>query len=113
MYLIRACALNLTGSVCLLSRHHAVLERFVAMFPHNISFLDEINHPVAKLDAQFKIGLCVLAENYGHPNKLNMLLQERQKMLCNLYKALSGLTGTLYQFEMSRGEWNYSVFSGA
>ena len=65
------------NSVRWLSRG-AVLERFVALLPHIISFLEEIGRPVVKLDTQFQIRLCVLAEIFGHLNKLNMLLQGRQ-----------------------------------
>ena len=83
--LIRDRALNLTGNVLLYNSvrwfsHGAVLERLVAMSPHIISFLEEICHPVAKLDTQFTIGPCVLADIYGHLNKLSMLIQGRQKM---------------------------------
>ena len=51
--------------------HGAVLEKFVALFLHIVSFLEEI----AKLNTQFKIRLCVLADIFGHLNRLNMLLQ--------------------------------------
>ena len=78
--LIRDRALNLTGNVLLYNsvrcfNHGAVLEILVAMSPHIIRFLS-----VAKLDTQFTIGLCVLADIYGHLNKLSMLIQGRQKM---------------------------------
>ena len=47
------------NSVRWLSRG-AVLWRFVALLPHIISFLEEIGRPVAKLDTQFQIRLCLL-----------------------------------------------------
>ena len=58
----------------------SVLERFVALLPHIISSLEEIGRPVAKLDTQFQIRLCVLADIFGNLNKLNMLLQGWQKL---------------------------------
>ena len=53
----------------------AVLERCVALLPRIVSFLEEIGRSVAKLDTQFQIRLCILADIFGHLNKLNMLLQ--------------------------------------
>ena len=52
------------NSVRWLSRG-AVLGRFVALLPRIISFLEEIGRPVTKLDTQFQIRLCVLADIFG------------------------------------------------
>ena len=73
--------------------HGAVLKRFVALLPHIISFLEEIGRPVTKLDTQFQIRLCFLADIFRHLNKLNMLLQGRQNLLCILYEAVNGFDG--------------------
>ena len=82
------------NSVRWLSRG-AVLERFVALLPHIISFLEEIGRPVAKLDSQSQIRLCILTYIFGHLNNQNILLQGRQKLLCNLYEAVKRFDGKL------------------
>ena len=72
------------NSVRWLSRG-AVLEICSALLPHIVSFLKEIDHPVAHLeDDRFRVRLCVLTDIFGHLNKLNLLLQGRHKLLCNL-----------------------------
>ena len=75
------------NSVRWLSRG-AFLEIFAALLPHIVSFLKEIDHPVAHLqDDNFRVRLCVLTDLFGHLNKLNLLLQGRHKLLCDLYEA--------------------------
>ena len=45
----------------------AFLERFAALLPHIVSFLKEIDHPVAHLvDDKFRVRLCVLTYIFGH-----------------------------------------------
>ena len=91
--------------------HGAVLERFVTLFPHTTCFLEEIYHPVAKLDTRLKIRLSVLADIFRHLNKLNLLLQGQQKLLCNLYEAVDeeafsvnghAESGNVLQFPLTR-----------
>ena len=62
------------------------------------SFLEGIRRPIAKLDTQFQIRLCVLADIFGNLNKLNVLLQGRKKLLYNLYEAVNGFDGNLSLF---------------
>ena len=51
------------------------LERFAALLPHIVSFLKEIDHPVAHLeDDKFRVRLCILTDIFGHLDKLNLLL---------------------------------------
>ena len=51
----------------------------------------EICRPVARLENdKFRMRLCVLTDIFGHLNKLNLLLQGRAKLLCNLYEAVKG-----------------------
>ena len=83
------------------------MERFVALLPHIISFLEEIDRPVAKLDTQFQIRLCVLADIFGHLDKLNMLLQ---KLLCNMYEAVKGFDGKLSLFKVHAESGNVLHF---
>ena len=65
----------------------AFLETFAALLPHIVSFLKEIDHPVAHLeDDKFRVRLCVLTDICVHLNKLNLLLQGRHELLCNLYE---------------------------
>ena len=97
------------NSVRWLSRE-AVLERFVALLPRIISFLEEIGRPVAKLDTQCQIRLCVLADIFGHLNKLNVLLQRRQKLLCNLYEAVKGFDGNLSLLKVHAKSGNFLHF---
>ena len=67
-------------------RRGAFLERFAALLPHIVRFLKEIDHPVAHLeDNKFRARLFILTDIFGHLNKLNLLLQARHKLLCNLY----------------------------
>ena len=88
----------------------AVLERFVALLPRIISFLEEIYCSVANLDTQFQIRLCVLADIFGHLHQLNMLLQRRQKLLCNLYEAVKGFDGKLSLFKVFADRGNFLHF---
>ena len=88
----------------------AVLGIFIALLHHIISFLEEIGRPVVKLDTQFQIRLCVLADIFGHMNKLNMLLQGRQKLLCNLYEAVTGFDGKLSLFKVLAESGNFLHF---
>ena len=79
----------------------SVLERFFALLLHIICFLEEIGLPVAKLDTQFQIRLCVLADICGHLSKVDMLLQGRQKLLSYLYEVVEGITGKFSLFQNS------------
>ena len=88
----------------------AVLEIFIALLPHIISFLEEICRPVAKLDTQFQIRLCVLADIFRHLNMLNMLLQGRQRQLCNLYEAVKRFNGKLSFFKVHAERGNFLHF---
>ena len=85
----------------------SVLERYVALLPHIINFLEEIGRPVAKLETQFQIRFCVLADIFGH---LNILLQGSQKQLCNLYEAVKGFDGKLSFFKVHAESGNFLHF---
>ena len=91
------------NSVRWLSRG-AFLERFAALPPNIVSFLKEIDHPVAHLeDDKFRVRLCVLTDIFGHLNKLNLLLQGRHKLLCNLYEAVKGFEDKVTLFKVHAG----------
>ena len=95
--------------------HDAVLERFVALFPHIVSFLEEIYHPVAKLDTQLKMWLCDLADIIRYSDTWTSwtcyFRNNRSSCeVCNLYKAVSSFTGK-FSVQSSRGEWKCSPFS--
>ena len=85
----------------------SVLERCVALLPHIINFLEEIGRPVAKLETQFQIRFCVLADIFGH---VNILLQGPQKQLCNLYEAVNGFDGKLSFFKVHAESGNFLHF---
>ena len=57
-----------------------------------------------------KIRLCALTDIFGHLNKLNLLLQGRQKLLCNLYEELSVFTGMLSLFKVHAESGNFLHF---
>ena len=98
------------NSVRWLSRG-AFLERFAALLPHIVSFLKEIGHPVAHLvDAKFRVRLCVLTDIFGHLNKLNLLLQGRHKLLCNLYEAVKGFEDKVTLFKVHAEGGNFLHF---
>ena len=90
----------------------ACLERFVALFPHIVSFLVEIGRPVAHLENdKFRVRLCVLTDIFGHLNKLNLLLQGRAKLLCNLYEAVKGFEGKVALFKLHAKDGNFLHFN--
>ena len=89
----------------------AFLERFAALLPNIVSFLKEIDHPVAHLeDDKFRVRLCVLTDIFGHLNKLNLLLQGRYKMLCNSYEAVNGFEDRVTLFKCHAEGGNFLHF---
>ena len=98
------------NSVRWLSRG-AFLERFAALLPHIVSFLKEFDHPVAHLeDDKFRVRLCDLTDIFGHLNKLNLLLQGRHKLLCNLYEAVKGFEDKVTLFKVHAEGGNFLHF---
>ena len=86
----------------------AILERFTTLYKHIVSFLEEIGQPFAHLeDKNFQIRLCVLTDVFSHINKLNLQLQGRQKLLCNLCEAVNGFRNKLLLFQLhaKKGIW--------
>ena len=89
----------------------AFLERFAALLPHIVSFLKEIDHSAAHLeDEKFRVRLCVLTDIFGHLNKLNLLLQGRHKLLCNLYEAAKGFDDMVTLFKVHAEGGNFLHF---
>ena len=81
---------------------------------HVMSFLKEIDHSVAHLeDDKFRVRLCVLPDIFGHLNKLNLLLQGRHKLLCNLYEAVKSFEDkvTLFKVHAEGGNFLYFKFT--
>ena len=98
------------NSVRWLSRG-AFLEIFAALLPHLVTFLKEIDHPVAHLkDDKFRVRLCVLTDTFGYLNKLNLLLQVRHKLLCNLYEAVKGFEDKVTLFKVHAEGGNFLHF---
>ena len=98
------------NSVRWLSRG-AFLVRFAALLPHIVNFLKEIDHPVAHLeDDKFRVRLCVLTDIFGHLNKLNLQLQGRHKLLCNLYEAVKGFEDKVTLFRVHAEGGNFLHF---
>ena len=87
----------------------AFLERFAALLPHIVSFLKEIDQSVAYLEEEFQVRLCVLTDIFGHLNKLNLLLQGRHKLLCNLYEAVKGFEDKVTLFKVHAEGGNFSA----
>ena len=76
-----------------------------------MSFLKEIDHPVAHLeDDKFRVRLCFLTDIFGHLNKLNLLLQGRHKLLCNLYEAVKGFEDKVTLFKVHAEGGNFLHF---
>ena len=99
------------NSVRWLSRG-AFLERFAALLPHMVSFLKEIDHPVSHLeDDKFRVRLCALTDIFGHLNKLDLLLQGRHKLLCNLYEAVKGFEDKVTLFKVHAEGGNFCTSS--
>ena len=71
-----------------------------------MSFLKEIDHPVAHLeDDRFRVRLCVLTDIFGHLNKLG-----RHKLLCNLYEAVKGFENKVTLFKVHAEGGNFLHF---
>ena len=89
----------------------AFLEIFAALLPHIVSFLKEIGHPVAHLEyVKFRVRLCVLTDIFGHLNKVNLLLQGRHKLLCNLHEAAKGFEDKVTLFKVHAEGGNFLHF---
>ena len=87
------------------------IERFAALLPHIVSFLKEIDHPVSHLeDDKFRVQHCVLTDIFGHLNKLNLLLQGRHKLLCNLYEAVKSFEDKVTLFKVHAEGGNFQHF---
>ena len=98
------------NSVRWLSRG-AFLERFAALLPHIVSFLKEIDQSVAYLENdKFRVRLRVLTDIFGHLNKLNLLLQGRHKLLCNLCEAAKGFEDKVTLFKVHAEGGNFQHF---
>ena len=89
----------------------AFLERFAALLSHIVSYLKEIDQAVVYLeDDKFRVRLCVLTDIFGHLNKLNLLLQGRHKLLCNLYEAVKGFEDKVTLFKVHAEGGNFLHF---
>ena len=55
---------------------------------------------------KFRVRLCVLTDIFGHLNKLNLLLQGRAKLLCNLYEAVKGFEGKIALYKRHAEDGN-------
>ena len=51
--------------------------------------------------------LCVLTDIFGHLNKLNLLLQGRHELLCNLYEAVKGFEDKVTLFKVHAEGGNF------
>ena len=54
--------------------------------------------------------LCVLTDIFGHLNKLNLLLQGRHQLLCNLYEAVKGFEDKVTLFKVHAEGGNFLHF---